>query len=320
MRKSGMADPRLLPRTTGHVAIVGAGALGAVFASALAQAGNSVVLLGRQPTPDMTVCDPPCVVQQSLLRVDVDPAAAATAEYVLMLVKTYDTPAATRNIAPHVRPEAAVITLQNGLGNVAVIRENLPQGQQVLAGVTSQAARRVSPGLVLHTGVGPTVIGYESDKEHILADRIAAILSYAGLPTASTGDIDRFIWQKVAVNAAINGLTAVARLPNGALLSRASLFDAADALVEEAASVASAHGYDLPGIQHILRNTILATAENRSSMLQDVEAHRRTEVDAIYGSLLAAGRERGLALPALTVIDALVRSVAGFNGDGEEAT
>jgi 2-dehydropantoate 2-reductase len=162
------------------------------------------------------------------------------------------------------------------------------------------------------------VIGYDNDTDHASAEKFAGILGKAGLPTAVTGDIDRFIWQKVAVNAAINGLTAVAGVPNGTLMTRTSLFEASAALVDEAATVASAHGYDLAAIQRILQDTIAATAANRSSMLQDVDAGRRTEVDAIYGSLIAAGRARGLALPALTVIDALVRSVSGQDGDGEE--
>ncbi len=318
MRKSGMAESCYGGSNTSTIAIIGAGALGSVFAAALVDAGNPVTLLGRRPTPDITVCEPPCNVQATLLRVETDPASVASAGFILMLVKAYDTEQATRSIAPYLRPDATLVTLQNGLGNAARIRAHLLGSQRVLAGVTSQAARRVSRGLVLHTGVGPTVIGYETDADHASAERLACILVKAGLPTAITGQIDRFIWQKVAVNAAINGLTAVARVPNGTLIARASLFEAATALADEAAAVASAHGYDLVAIQRTLQETLEATAANRSSMLQDVDAGRRTEVDAIYGSLIAAGRARGLALPALTVIDALVRSVSGHPGDVEE--
>jgi 2-dehydropantoate 2-reductase len=318
MRKSGMADSRFAGDSLHNIAVIGAGALGSVFASALLQAGNSVTLLGRRPTPDITVCEPPCSVQETPLRVETEPSTVASADFVLMLVKAYDTAAATRNIAPHLRPDATLVTLQNGLGNVGRMREHLPSAQRVLAGVTSQAARRVSPGLILHTGVGPTMIGYKSDDEHVASAQLAAILSRASLPATATGDINRYIWQKVAVNAAINGLTAVAGVTNGELLKRPSLFEAADVLIDEASAVASAHGHDLLTIHHILRETIAATKENRSSMLQDVEAGRRTEVDAIYGSLIAAGRTTGLATPALTVIDALVRSISGFDGYREE--
>ena len=305
-----MVDSRCLPDSTGNIAIIGAGALGSVFASALLQAGNTVTLLGRRPTPDITVCEPPCSVQQSALSVQTDPEAIASAEFVLMLVKAYDTEVATQSISTFLAPNATVVTLQNGLGNAERIKRNLPGSHPVLAGVTSQAARRVSPGLILHTGEGPTIIGYGSEAEHALAERLRAMLAHAGLPTATSGDIDRFIWQKVAINAAINGLTAIARVANGELLAKSSLFAAAEALADETATVASAHGYDLSGTLQLLRSTLNATAENHSSMLQDIEAGRRTEVDAIYGSLIAAGRDRGLALPALTVVDALVRSMS----------
>lgn len=307
---------------TSHLsfAIVGSGALGSVFAAALQRAGRNVVLLGRRATPDITVCEPPCRISQATLRVETDPAAVTNADVVLMLVKSYDTETATRSVATYLRPDATVVTLQNGLGNVALIRANLTGTQRVLAGVTSQAARRVSPGLILHTGVGPTMIGYTSADERSLADLLASVLRDAGLPSAATGDIDRFVWQKVAVNAAINGLTAIARVPNGVLFEQAPLREAAETLVEEAAAVASAYGYDLPSIQEVLRETIVATSVNRSSMLQDIDAGRPTEVDAIYGSLISAGQQMGLALPALTVIDALVRSIADRGLERENLT
>jgi 2-dehydropantoate 2-reductase len=314
-----MADPRASGISATNIAIVGAGALGSVFAAALLRAGHAVLLLGRRPTPDITVCEPPCTVRDKPLRVETDPRSVASAAFVLMLVKAYDTAEAAQGIAPYLHPDTTLITLQNGLGNVERLRMHLPEGQQVLAGVTSQAARRVSPGLILHTGEGPTMIGYASEADRGAATTLASILTGAGLPATPTGDIDRYIWQKVAVNAAINGLTAVARVPNGELSQRPSLTDAADALADEASAIASAHGYELTGIHRIVRDTIAATAVNRSSMLQDIEAGRPTEVDAIYGSLIAAGRSVGLATPALTVIDALVRSISGYDRVLEES-
>jgi 2-dehydropantoate 2-reductase len=313
-----MVDSRSRSDTTSNIAVIGAGALGSVFASALLNAGNFVTLLGRRLTPDISVCEPPCAIQQTQLRVETDPATISDAKFVLMLVKAYDTEVATRSIAPFLAPESTVITLQNGLGSAERISAHLPGSQVVLSGVTSQAARRVSPGLVIHTGSGPTVIGYRNEVERTRAERVRTVLVNAGIPTSITGDIDRFIWQKVAVNAAINGLTALARVPNGAILSQPPLTAAAEVVLDEATAVAAAHGYDLPGIRQTLRSTIQATAENRSSMLQDVEAGRRTEVDAIYGSLIEAGHERGLALPALTVIDALVRSISRREDTGED--
>jgi 2-dehydropantoate 2-reductase len=313
-----MVAPRVSHTSRHHVAIVGAGALGSVFASALKGAGVHVTLLGRRPGPDITVCDPPCSVHETALPVETDASSIASADFVLLLVKTYDTTAAIQSIAPYLHPNAALVTLQNGLDNVARIRGHVPEMQRVLAGVTSQAARRVSPGLILHTGIGPTMLGFRTEDEREPAQQVADMLSNAGLPAAATGDIDRFIWQKVAINAAVNGLTAVAGVPNGALLSQPPLFAAACALVDEASSIASIHGYDLRGLHRTLRDTISATAENRSSMLQDVDAGRRTEVDAIYGSLIAAGRMNGLETPALSVIDALVRSVSGYTGDQED--
>lgn len=294
-------------RSSPRVAVVGAGALGSVFASALLKAGYEVSLLGRRPTPDITVCEPPCRVQERTLRVTTDRSAVAGADFVLMLVKAYDTAAATRGIAPYLSPDATVISLQNGLGNAGRIREHLAGSQRVLTGATSQAARRVSPGLVLHTGTGPTIIGYADETERQVAETLAGILHLSGLPASASGDIARHVWRKVAINAAINGPTAIASVPNGQLLVDPHLRRAAESILDEAAAIAAANGYDLCDIHAALVSTLTATSANHSSMLQDVEAGRPAEVDAIYEQLIAAGAAKGLASPALTVVDALVR-------------
>jgi len=237
-----------------------------------------------------------------------DPAVVRDAETVIVLVKSVDTVAAMGAIRPHVRADLVVLTLQNGLGNAQKIRSALGQEPRVLIGVTSQAATRIGPGAVRHTGEGPTLIGVRDEADASTAAEFARILADAGFPAAAVPDIDRWVWRKLAVNAAINGLTALGSFSNGMIATDDAMLDAAEIIAEEAASVARANGIELGGLRHAIIETATATADNRSSMLQDFDAGRPTEIDAIHGAVIAAGEESGIATPATWVVAALIRA------------
>jgi 2-dehydropantoate 2-reductase len=293
--------------------IVGPGALGGVIATMLARGGHHVALLGR-PSPHLRA------LREHGLRLTTrrgdtehvnfpasdDAAIVADADAIVVLVKAGDTAAAVNAIKAHVRTGQTVLTLQNGLGNAELISDLLGKGHSVLAGVTSQAAHRTGPGAVAHAGEGPTLIGALNERDAPNAAALARIFTEVGLPAAAVPDIERWIWRKVAVNAAINGLTALGGFPNGAIAADPDLLDVAEIVAEEAASVARAKGFEIGGMRRVVLETATATAENRSSMLQDLDAGRRTEVAAIHGAILAAGAETGIATPVIQTIAALI--------------
>lgn len=298
-----------------RVAIVGPGALGSVFGAGLARAGHDVTLLGRSSPHLQALRVAGLRLRErdgTSIRLDVsagdDPSVVGAADLVLVLVKSGDTPEAARAIAPFVRDGMPILTLQNGLGNAESIRAEVGDGSLVLVGVTSQAATRIGPGTVAHTGEGPTLIGFTSDNAAGVARDLAAEFSAAGIPTAAVPNIDRWVWQKLAVNAAINGLTALAGVPNGMIAEDAALLDAAEIVAEEVAAVARARGWELGGMRSPIAETAQATAANRSSMLQDFDAGRPTEVAAIHGAVLQEAAEVGIATPATAVLAALIRA------------
>ena len=200
-----------------------------------------------------------------------------------------------------------MLTLQNGLGNQEAIQQALP-GHEVLPGVTSQGAVRTGPGAVRHTGAGPTVIGWPSGAIDDRVTQIAGQFKTAGIATAAVGDIERWVWRKLAVNAAINGPTALAAVPNGAIATDPRLRAAADILAGEVAAVARARGLSLDRIEELVAEIAQATATNRSSMWQDLAAGRRTEVAAIYDAVIAVGEQAGIATPANRVLSALIHA------------
>jgi 2-dehydropantoate 2-reductase len=212
-------------------------------------------------------------------------------DLVLVLVKSYRTAA--------IAPEAAraadgglIATLQNGLGN----REALEAAgaSRVLVGVTAAGATLLGPGHV-RGHIAGTVLG---DDGHGAAGSVARLLRSAGLEAELAGDIERLLWRKLVVNCAINPLTALLGVENGALLANPEWRARMEAAAREAGAVARAKGVALGEDAIALAvSAAQATAGNHSSMLQDLSRGARTEIEAINGAVLREGRRLGVATP-----------------------
>lgn len=291
--------------------------MGSLVAARFAVAGLDVVLLGRPSAHLRSVRAGGLTLEEqngdrrSVAVTATDASAAVRGrDLVVLVVKAWATTEAVAPLRPYLAPEATIVTLQNGLGNAAAVRASLRPGHDlpVLVGVTSQAALRGAPGVVRHTGQGPTVLGREDGAaDGRLADA-AGVFAAALPPAVAVTDIERWAWRKLAVNAAINGLTALAGVPNGGILADPGLRAAAADLAREVEAVARAKGFELGDVVATVEDVAQATAENRSSMLVDLEAGGRTEADAIYGALLAEGKRVGTDTPANRVVAALVRA------------
>jgi 2-dehydropantoate 2-reductase len=289
--------------------VVGAGAMGSLLAARMVAAGAPVTLLGRRSahfdairTHGLTVQEADGSHQVVQIPLAVDPEVARTADLIVVLVKTYATEEAIAPLRPHLSNVAVILTLQNGLGNATALRAILAPGgrgpREILTGITTQAAYRDRPGLVVNTGHGQTVIGRESGGASPRTAAVVAHLSKSGWPSKAVVDIDRWIWRKLAINAAINPLTALTGRTNEAIANDPLLWAAAKALAEEAAAVAAARGLDLGEISRALADVARATGENRSSMLADFDAGIRTEIDAINGAVVAEGKRLGAPIAA----------------------
>ncbi len=298
--------------------------MGSLIAARLAVAGIEVTLFGR-PSPHLAAIrhaglrleERDTTHRQVPLRVATDPAAAATATHALVMVKAWATREALRPLRCYLAPDSLVMTLQNGLGNREAIQDALPD-HDIVAGVTSQAALRSSPGAVRHTGDGPTLVGRSDGSIDERLRLLTATLTSADMQTAAVADIDHWIWRKLAVNAAINGPTALTGTPNGAIATDARLLTAAGVLAGEVATVARALGFDLARIEETVVNVARTSALNRSSMLQDFDAGRRTEVVAIYDAVIEAGTQVGIDTPALRLMAALIHAREQRGKDGTE--
>jgi 2-dehydropantoate 2-reductase len=286
-----------------RIVIFGVGAMGTLFGSRLSPLAE-VTLVGHWAEQidtirrdGLTVTHPNGSRTQHRLRITNNLAEAAPADVALILVKSYQTARAARQAAAVLRPAGLAITLQNGLGNLDRLAEAVGRERAAL-GITAQGATVPAPGRLDHAGEGPTYLARLPGREQQL-EQVAALFNAAGIETSLVNDADSLVWGKLAINAGINPLTALMRVPNGMLVEDETLKRLMAAAATEVAAVAEAQGIHLPFADAAARTAEVAraTAANRSSMLQDVSRAGPTEIDAISGAVVRFGRRLGVPTP-----------------------
>lgn len=301
-------------------AVLGAGSMGSLFAGRLAASGADVVLVGRGEHLDAVASEGLTIVEPAGGDVDVDvattsdPRDAADATALVLCVKAYDTEAALKDAAPMLDISTDVVTFQNGLGNAETIAGFVPR-ERVVVGTTSHGAYIPAPGVVRHAGVGDTVLGRFFAPNDGRVETYADDLTAAGIETAVTETPERAVWAKVLVNAGINPATALADVPNGALVDDAG-GRVLESAVREGVRVAVAEGVDLDPEMAVERTRAVAkrTAENTSSMRQDRLRGRRTEIEALNGEIARRGEEYEIETPVNATLADLVRLATQSSG------
>ena len=306
------------------ILIAGAGALGSVVGGLLARAGHTVTLLGRRPHLEAIARDGLLIdglfgthhVRGLTCVTDVR-ALAERFAVVLLTVKAFDTAAMAAAIAPYVAPDGVLVSLQNGLGNLEAASAAVGAAR-VLGGRVIFGAELAGPGHARVTVFAdPVLIGAPDARDPRLgaaAARWASALDAAGVPTAATDRIVATLWEKVLYSAALNPLGALRGLTYGELAADADARAVMDRVIAEAFAVARAEGVvlgwpDAAAYREVFYGRLVpATASHRSSMLQDLERGRRTEIDAINGAVAARGAACGVAAPANEALTQLVHA------------
>lgn len=230
-------------------------------------------------------------------------------ELWLFCVKANATESAANWVRRCVPPTGVLLTLQNGLGNGERLAE-LFGPERVLVGTTSEGATLLGEGVVRHAGTGITRLGPMLPERIDTARAVAEQLQAAGFRVEVTPDWRRAVWAKAIVNAGINPLTALLEVPNGRLLEAEASRWLLHQIAREAVRVARAIGVSLEEetmIQEV-EAVCQATAKNRSSMLQDVERGRKTELEAVNGRILEAARKAAVSVPTLEAVTRLMEA------------
>jgi 2-dehydropantoate 2-reductase len=289
---------------------MGAGAVGCYYGGMLARAGHKVTLVGRPPHVE--------AVRRSGLRLQTGafdehvplqastaPDAVRGAQLVLFCVKSPDTEAAGRALAPHLGHDAAVVTLQNGVDNAERLAATL--GREVIPAVVYVAVEMAGAGHVRHHGRGELLIGDGAGSEAIVT-----AFGAAGLPVQVSDNVRGALWAKLIVNCAYNALSAVTQLPYGRLVQDQDVPTVMRDVVDECLAVAQASGVQIPGEIHQAVQQLAHTMPAQfSPTAQDLARGKKTEIDHLNGVVVRKGEALGVPTPVNRTLLALVKLLEG---------
>jgi len=303
------------------IIIVGAGAIGSLFAAFLSKSKEEIWILDKDKERASRINQQGIIVEgisgnwQVPVKATADVKEIEKADLLIICVKSYDTKSAVTAAKSLIGEETSVLTLQNGIGNIEIIGEVVGT-EKVIGGTTNMGATLLNAGHIRHAGRGETVIGRIDGKIPVEIRSIREIFNKAGIETRTSRDIKGFLWSKLLINAGINALTAITRLKNGSLLDFEGTRKILRMAVTEGIKVAKRKRikliYDDPLAK--VEAVCEATAGNISSMLQDVLRKKRTEIDFINGVIVRLGQELAIPVPVNSLLVDLVKTIeAGYN-------
>jgi 2-dehydropantoate 2-reductase len=310
-----------------EITVMGGGALGLLLAGKLVAAGHAVTLWTRTKEQAVRVgqqgitieClgqDTPLVVQVNALPAEEVPSGFA-GNVLLTVKQTAITSSLLGFLTRTVSDHAAVTLFQNGIGHIEPVAAALP-GRQLLAAVTTEGALRTGMSSVRHTGKGDTWIGQPlvasigSPHSASHEETLVRVMKQAGFTVFVSNDIRERMLRKLLINAVINPLTALWRVPNGELPATPERRTVMEALLRETADILRPHGLQGTEWSELWENVLgvcTSTADNRSSMLQDVLAGRETEINALNGAICRMAASAGKEAPWNIAVTALVKAI-----------
>lgn len=291
--------------------------MGSLFGALLAEGGHAVWLYDIWQEHIDAVNQNGVTIEldgkprQVRLKAVADPLQIGESELVLIFVKATQTETAAKIAAQVAGSKGLVMTLQNGMGNAETIAQVISP-DRILVGTTSHGSTMLKAGSIRHAGAGPTTVGMwaTGEKEFENARHIADQFTQAGIETSAIIDVRPVIWDKLLVNVGINAITALTGIKNGQILDLEITRELSRTAVEEAARVAQAQEIEIreDAADHVFQ-VAAATAANRSSMGQDVDHRRPTEIKAINGFVVREAERLGISVPVNRTLTALVQTL-----------
>ena len=300
------------------IVIIGAGAMGCLYGAKLsAVPANEVYLIDVWKEHIDSINEQGLMMEEGGKLICYDKVKGASdakqvgvCDLAIVFVKSTLTSMAVKANKAVFGPDTLALTLQNGLGNIDLICSEIGDNN-VIAGTTAHGATMLGPGKMRHAGSGKTIIGELDGKQSDRIKRMEAVLNEAGMDTDVSSNVLGLVWDKLLVNVGINALTASTKLKNGELLDHPEIEALLEAAVSEANAVASAKGISLSHedpVEHT-KGVCVATAANKSSMLQDILNHKQTEIDMINGAVVREGALIGIETPVNKVLTNLIKFI-----------
>lgn len=308
------------------ILIYGAGAIGSVFGGFLAKGGEEVVLLGRPQHMEAIKSKGLKIegiwgdhqVNSNLLcysnSPDVKEDHAGTFDLILITAKAYDTFSVASDLRNMISMDTLVLSLQNGIGNTEIIAKNIG-ADQVLGGMIIFGAELSSPGVVKVTVAADDVtIGRTSEKtDQSAVEEIARTFTAAGIKTKTTEQIEKYLWSKVLYNCALDALATILQINYGQMLETEYTKNIMKRVIAEIYALTEKRGITLePKLKEdyskiLFNHLIPLTSPHKPSMLQDIEKHKKTEIDYLNGMIAQMSKDSGLPSPANLMLTELVK-------------
>jgi len=291
--------------------------MGSLFGGKLAEAGLDVSLVDVFAPAiqainqnGLSFTDKSGATHSIKVKATTSPAEVGVVDLLIVFVKCYHTEEAVRSARPMIGAHTAVLTLQNGWGNVPKISALVGQ-EKVLAGVTYNSAQPVGLGSVNLTNAGKTFIGELSGVHTERLERIVNAMCQAGLATEASDDVIQAIWSKLALNASGLAYSALLHFTADEGAKHEGTMNLTAALLREVVDVANAQGIGLDYAERwqTISGAMVKAVGARGSMLVDVENKRRTEIDVINGAIVDAGKRLGIPTPYNEAMVWLVQSL-----------
>jgi 2-dehydropantoate 2-reductase len=303
-----------------HIAVVGAGAVGSFYGAMLARAGHRVTLIGRPAHVhaitrnglklDLATSSTTEIIQ---IEASTELSSLHIADLVLFCVKSTDSASVALQIAPHLSPNALIMSLQNGVENSNLIAKQV--ANVVIPCVVYVATEIPTPGCVKHHGRGDLVIGT------MLASRlrypqktlqeIVELFDSAQIPVQISPNVMADLWSKLMINCAFNAISGLAQIQYGKLAALEPVRSTQTALVKEVIAVAHADGIHLSetvALQAVEQISVTMGSQ-KSSTAQDMARSKLSEIDHLNGFIVRRGQALGVATPVNQALFALVKLV-----------
>ena len=278
-----------------NITIIGAGAIGTMLATRLSD-NNKIKLMIKPEHTNLK--ERKAIILREIsgeernINVDFEDKVMET-DLIIIAVKSYDLPPIVNNLAEMKTP---IMCCQNGLHSLNYIKENI-EVERLSYLVTGTGSSKIEPGLSHHKGDGFTYIGELSNKETDIMKNICDSLTNNNMKCEIVEDIGNYIWLKTIINSAINPVATISNVKNGELREQ-RLNEYMKNICKESTKVALKTGIELPlNPWNEINSIIEKTAENKCSMLQDIENNQMTEIDAINGEIVRIADREGIPAP-----------------------
>ncbi|NFK77169.1 2-dehydropantoate 2-reductase [Clostridium botulinum] len=298
------------------IAIVGSGAMGSLYGAYLHKSGEEVYLINKWKEHINTINEVGLVIEEGDKKLKFYPKAVTNSKDIgivdlaIVFVKSTKTEEAILENKNIIGENTYVLTLQNGYGNGEKIEKYINKNR-IIVGTTGEGCTTIKPGYIKHAGSGDTYIGMFSGKEDNILKRLENILNNSGFNAHICKDPRELIWDKLIINIGINAITAILGIKNGEILKEMATKKIMKDAVIEAVKVANVKGLSFNEEEMIkkVENVALKTAENKSSMLQDVINNKKTEIENINGAIVKEGSKFNIKTPVNETLTNLIISL-----------